>query len=84
MIFKNSFLKIKENRLLFVLLFIVQLFYVVLFSYAAFVFYIKIMGHVNYLLERISTITPEQVAANAVENPLAIYSHYSSFVSSVI
>ena len=42
------------------------------------------MEHVNYLLEQIYLITPEQIASNTIENPLALYSHYSSFISALI
>jgi hypothetical protein len=44
----------------------------------------QIMYHANFIIEGIYSITPEQIASNMIDNPLALYSHYSSFIAALV
>lgn len=63
------------------LLFFSQLAHIIAIVSVFVVFFAQIMNHANVLLEKLYSITPEQISANAIDNPLALYAHYNSLVS---
>ena len=83
-IFRQSFGWTKNRKDMFVLLFFTQLAYLIVFLTVFVYGFMQIMYHANFLLEGFYSITPEQIAANMIDNPLALYSHYSSFIGAVI
>ena len=83
-IFKQSFNWTKDKKDFFVLLFFTQSLYLGVFIYIFVTSFLQIMQHVNYLLDFLYSITPEQISANLVENPLGVYAHYNSFVNAVV
>jgi hypothetical protein len=83
-IFKKSFEWKNEKKDLFVMVFFTQLIYLVAFLFVFVSSFYQIMTHSNYLMQKFYEITPEQISANMVDNPLALYSHYSSLVNAVV
>ena len=83
-ILKKSFEWKESKKDLFMLSFFTQFIYLAVAVYFIVVSFLQIMEHSNYIMDKFSSLTPEQVALGMADNPLAIYSRYSSLITSVV
>jgi len=81
---KKGFKNIWKHRLLFLIMFVMQIVFIGIISYVGVHYYLETMGHAGALLDQVEALTTEQILGMQVAEPYEMYEHYKAMIHSVI